>query len=189
MPLSIESEIDLLYHLSTMSEHVLPKGIFYLLLWKRLNQSSIPPAFSFKEMVDHLRTLYDESVFDNPELPESNDHDFEWHPIKNNQEEEPQLQYNEKDLSNKSETIATLPTASPVVAKTRKRPSSPTPSTPNSDTGRRSGRQKLNPHPKDEDEQQQSKIEKRKSTKDSSRISTRSIPTNDSIGTRLRGQK
>ncbi len=57
MPLSIESEIDLLYHLSTMSEHVLPKGIFYLLLWKRLNQSSIPPAFSFNEMVDHLRTL------------------------------------------------------------------------------------------------------------------------------------
>jgi len=57
MPLSIESEIDLLYHLSTMSEHVLPKGIFYLLLWKRLNQSSIPPAFSFNEMIDHLRTL------------------------------------------------------------------------------------------------------------------------------------
>ncbi len=57
MPLSIESEIDLLYHLSTMSEHVLPKGIFYLLLWKRLNQSSIPPAFSFNDMVDHLRTL------------------------------------------------------------------------------------------------------------------------------------
>jgi hypothetical protein len=57
MPLSIESEIDLLYHLSTMSEHVLPKGIFYLLLWKRLNQASIPPAFSFNEMIDHLRTL------------------------------------------------------------------------------------------------------------------------------------
>ena len=58
MPLSIESEIDLLYHLSTMSEHVLPKGIFYLLLWKRLNQASIPPAFTFNEMVDHLRTLF-----------------------------------------------------------------------------------------------------------------------------------
>lgn len=57
MPLSIESEIDLLYHLSTMSEHVLPKGIFYLLLWKRLNQASIPPDFSFNEMIEHLRTL------------------------------------------------------------------------------------------------------------------------------------
>ena len=57
MPLSIESEIDLLYHLSTMSEHVLPKGMFYLLLWKRLNQSGTPPAFTFNEMVEHLCTL------------------------------------------------------------------------------------------------------------------------------------
>ncbi|CAF0870945.1 unnamed protein product [Adineta steineri] len=196
MPLSIESEIDLLYHLSTMSEHVLPKGIFYLLLWKRLNQSSIPPNFSFNEMVDHLRTLYDESVFDNPELPESNDHDFKWIPINVKQE-----QQTEKDLSNKIEpTSSPSPPpqpSTPIVTKTRKRPMSPTSLTPNSDTGRRSGRQKLNPQIKEEEveqspsqqQQQQSKTDKRKSVKDTSRISTRSIPTSDSIGTRLRGQK
>ncbi|CAF1580668.1 unnamed protein product [Adineta ricciae] len=188
MPLSIESEIDLLYHLSTMSEHVLPKGIFYLLLWKRLNQSSIPPAFTFNEMIDHLRTLYDESVFDNPELPESNDHDFEWHPAQTEQENEAQQQV-EKDLSNKSEPTAIAPAPSPAVTKSRKRPPSPSSGTSNGDSGRRSGRSKPNTQPKDDDEQQQSKADKRKSTKDASRISTRSIPATDSIGTRLRGQK
>ncbi|CAF2846675.1 unnamed protein product [Rotaria sp. Silwood2] len=183
MPLSIESEIDLLYHLSTMSEHVLPKGIFYLLLWKRLNQSSTPPAFSFNEMVDHLRTLYDESVFDNPELPESNDHDFQWNPINIEQ------QQIEKDLSNKLETTPTTPQPS---TKTRKRPASPSSIITNNDINRRSSRQKNNTQTKDEEQQQQQqqiKVEKRKSIKDSSRISTRSIPNNDSIGTRLRGQK
>ncbi len=57
MPLSIESEIDLLYHLSTMSEHVLPKGLFYLLLWNRVNRSNCPPKYSFNEMIEHLHTL------------------------------------------------------------------------------------------------------------------------------------
>jgi hypothetical protein len=77
------------------------------------------------------------------------------------------------------------------VNKTRKRPSSPLSLTPNNDNGRRSGRQKINPQSKDDEDQsqQQMKIEKRKSMKDSPRISTRSVPTNDSIGTRLRGQK
>ncbi|CAF3238970.1 unnamed protein product [Rotaria socialis] len=180
MPLSVESEIDLLYHLSTMSEHVLPKGIFYLLLWKRLNQSSIPPAFSFNEMVDHLLILYDESVFDNPELPESQDHDFEWNPIKVEQ-------HLENDLPNKIE-----PTTPQSVTKTRKRPTSPSSTTTNSDIGRRSSRQKTSIQIKEEEQPPttpQPKIEKRKSVKDSPRISTRSIPNNDSIGTRLRGQK
>ncbi|CAF1083300.1 unnamed protein product [Rotaria sp. Silwood1] len=186
MPLSIESEIDLLYHLSTMSEHVLPKGLFYLLLWKRLNQSSIPPAFSFNEMVEHLRTLYDESVFDNPELPESNDHDFQWNPINIDQ------QQTEKDLSNKLETTpppTTITTTPQSSTKTRKHPTSPSSITTNNDINRRSSRQKNNIQTKDEEQQQQIKVEKRKSIKDSSRISTRSIPNNDSIGTRLRGQK
>ncbi|CAF0725764.1 unnamed protein product [Rotaria sordida] len=188
MPLSIESEIDLLYHLSTMSEHVLPKGIFYLLLWKRLNQSSIPPTFSFKEMVDHLRTLYDESVFDNPELPESNDHDFQWNP--GDIEQQQQQQQSEKDSSNKLETTP-IPTTPQSLTKTRKRPTSPSSITTNNDINRRSSRQKNNTQTKDEEQQQQqqTKVEKRKSIKDSSRISTRSIPNNDSIGTRLRGQK
>ncbi len=122
---------------------------------------------------------YDESVFDNPELPESNDHDFEWNPINIEQPFD-------KDLSNKLET--TPPPS--VVTKTRKRPTSPSSLTPNSDTGRRSGRQKNNTHTKDDEEQQQqTKSDKRKSIKDTSRISTRSLPNNDSIGTRLRGQK
>lgn len=95
----------------------------------------------------------------------------------------------EKDLSNKSEPTAIAPTPSPAVTKSRKRPPSPSSGTSNGDTGRRSGRSKPNVQPKDDDEQQQSKADKRKSTKDVSRISTRSIPATDSIGTRLRGQK
>jgi len=127
---------------------------------------------------------YDESVFDNPELPESNDHDFEWNPINIEQNQQQEL---EKDLSNKLETTPSTP-----LTKTRKRPTSPSSLTPNSDTGRRSGRQKNNTHTKDDEEQQQqqqTKSDKRKSIKDTSRISTRSLPNNDSIGTRLRGQK
>ena len=133
---------------------------------------------------------YDESVFDNPELPESNDQDFEWQPIKIEpllQQQQPPQQELEKDYSTKAE-----PAPSPV-PKTRKRPPSPSSLTPNNDTGRRSGRQKLNPPAKDDDDQQQIKAEKRKSAKDTSRVSTRSVPNNpnthDSIGTRLRGQK
>ncbi len=122
---------------------------------------------------------YDESVFDNPELPESNDHDFEWNPS-NIDQEQPE---SEKDLSNKLETTP------PPVTKTRKRPTSPASLTPSNDAGRRSGRQKLNPQTKDDDEPQQTKVDKRKSIKDSPRISTRSVPNNNSIGTRLRGQK
>lgn len=127
---------------------------------------------------------YDESVFDNPELPESNDHDFEWQPISVDspqplqQQQQPQAEV-DKDGGNK---VDSTPTS---VTKTRKRPTSPTSA---SDTGRRSGRQKINSSGKDE-EDQQTKVDKRKSTKDSSRISTRSGPQNDSIGTRLRGQK
>jgi hypothetical protein len=123
-------------------------------------------------------------------LPESNDHDFEWQPIKTEpikiepsllQQPQPEL---EKDLSIKFET------APSPVTKARKRPTSPSSLTPNNDTGRRSGRQKPNPQTKDDEDQQQAKADKRKSTKDSSRVSTRSVPnTNDSIGTRLRGQK
>ena len=126
---------------------------------------------------------YDESVFDNPELPESNDHDFEWQPISIESPQPQQQSDFEKDVSNKLESTPSS------VTKSRKRPTSPSTLTPNNDTGRRSGRQKINPLNKDEDEQQQLKVEKRKSTKDSSRISTRSGPNNDSIGTRLRGQK
>jgi len=124
---------------------------------------------------------YDESVFDNPELPESNDHDFEWNPINIEQ------QQTDKDLSNKLET--TPPPS--VVTKTRKRPTSPSSLTPNNDSGRRSGRQKNTTQTKDDEEeqQQQIKVDKRKSVKDSPRISTRSVPNNNSIGTRLRGQK
>ena len=124
---------------------------------------------------------YDESVFDNPELPESNDHDFEWQPISIESPQPQQQSDLEKDVSNKLESTPSS------VTKSRKRPTSPSTLTPNNDTGRRSGRQKINPLNKDEDEQL--KVEKRKSTKDSSRISTRSGPNNDSIGTRLRGQK
>lgn len=82
-------------------------------------------------------------------------------------------------------------TPSTPVGKTRKRPTSPSSLTPNNDNGRRSGRQKNNTQTKDDEEQQQqqTKADKRKSIKDSSRISTRSLPNNDSIGTRLRGQK
>ncbi len=119
---------------------------------------------------------YDESVFDNPELPESNDHDFEWNPINIDQ------QPSEKDISNKLENTPTS------ITKARKRPPSPSSLTPNNDNGRRSGRQKSNIPTKD-DEEQQAKLDKRKSLKDSARISTRSLPNNDSIGTRLRGQK
>ncbi|CAF4850304.1 unnamed protein product, partial [Rotaria socialis] len=73
---------------------------------------------------------YDESVFDNPELPESQDHDFEWNPIKVEQ-------HLENDLPNKIE-----PTTPQSVTKTRKRPTSPSSTTTNSDIGRRSSRQK-----------------------------------------------
>jgi len=81
--------------------------------------------------------------------------------------------------------------STPVNNKTRKRPTSPVSLTPSTENGRRSSRQKLNPQSKDDEEQipTQNKSEKRKSVKDSSRISTRSVPNNDSIGTRLRGQK
>lgn len=123
---------------------------------------------------------YDESVFDNPELPESNDHDFEWQPVKIESQQQVEL---EKDSSNKLEGTPSS------VTKTRKRPTSPSSLTPNNDNGRRSGRQKTNPSTKEEEDQQQTKIEKRKSVKDSPRISTRSVPNHDSIGTRLRGQK
>ena len=115
-------------------------------------------------------------------MPESNDHDFEWQPIPIESPQPQQQTELEKDVSNKLESTPSS------VTKTRKRPTSPSSVTPNNDTGRRSGRQKLNPSNKDEDEQQ-IKVEKRKSTKDSSRISTRSGPNHDSIGTRLRGQK
>lgn len=120
-------------------------------------------------------------------MPESNDHDFEWQPIPVEspqplqQQQQPQVE-GEKDVGNK---VDSTPTS---ITKARKRPTSPTSLTPANDTGRRSGRQKVNPPTKD-DEDQQTKVEKRKSTKDSSRISTRSGPQNDSIGTRLRGQK
>lgn len=170
-----------------MSEHVLPKGMFYLLLWKRLNQSGHSPAFSFNDMIEHLHILYDESVFDNPELPESNDHDFEWDPI--HIEEQPV----EKELIEKMETAPTPPPppTTPTITKTRKRATSPSSvTTPNSDTGRRSSRQQRNIQTKDDDDSQPSiKIEKRKSLKDSPRPSTRLVTSNDSIGTRLRGQK
>ena len=137
---------------------------------------------------------YDESVFDNPELPASNDHDFEWEPIKIEPELAEQQQQQEqltppleKDPSEKMDI-------NPPSAKIRKRAVSPTPSstpsTPSTDSGRRSSRQR-NPHVKDEEEQgqQQSKMDKRKSIKEASRASTRSVPATDSIGTRLRGQK
>lgn len=142
---------------------------------------------------------YDESVFDNPELPESNDHDFEWNPVgveqqpqpqsqplqqQQPQQQQPQQQQPEKDLTNKSE-----PTTPQPAPKTRKRPASPTSNSTNNDVSRRSSRQKANTQTKDEDQTPQPKVEKRKSVKDSPRISTRSIPNNDSIGTRLRGQK
>lgn len=134
---------------------------------------------------------YDESVFDNPELPASNDHDFEWEPIKieaEQVEQEQQAPPLDKDLSEKMDI-------NPPSTKTRKRAVSPTPSstpsTPSTDSGRRSSRQR-NPHVKDEEEQgqsQQSKADKRKSIKEVSRASPRSVPATDSIGTRLRGQK
>jgi hypothetical protein len=140
--------------------------------------------FINKQKTNFYSNRYDESVFDNPELPESNDHDFEWNPINIEQNQQQQPQELEKDLSNKLETTPPTP-----VTKTRKRPTSPSSLTPNNDNGRRSGRQKNNTHTKDDEEQQQIKSDKRKSVKDSSRISTRSLPNNDSIGTRLRGQK
>jgi hypothetical protein len=94
----------------------------------------------------------------------------------------------EKDLSEKMDI-------NPPSAKARKRAVSPTPSstpsTPSTDSGRRSSRQRQ-PHVKDEEEQaqpQQSKVDKRKSIKEVSRASPRSVPATDSIGTRLRGQK
>ena len=149
---------------------------------------------------------YDESVFDNPELPSTNDHDFEWEPIKidppaatptvvpiSTPSAPPSEPSSEKDSSEKIETT-------PVVTKTRKRASSPssnntTPSTPNTESGRRSSRQR-NPLIKEDDDQSvqaspqpASKTDKRKSVKEPSRTSTRASANQDSIGTRLRTQK
>ncbi|CAF0744494.1 unnamed protein product [Didymodactylos carnosus] len=65
MPLTIENEIELLFCLSTMSEYFLPKGFFYLVLWSKLSRLNEQKSYTFEEMIEHLKTLYDESVFDN----------------------------------------------------------------------------------------------------------------------------
>ena len=110
-------------------------------------------------------------------MPERNDHDFIWSPV--NIEEQ---QQSGGDLSNEFQTTS-LP-----LSKTRKRPTLSSSIATNNELGRRSSRQKNNTQTKDE-EQPPLKNDKRKSIKESSRISTRALPNSDSIGTRLRGQK
>ena len=109
-------------------------------------------------------------------MPEPRDHDFIWNPVHIEE------QQSGKDLPNKVQTTSLS------LSKTRKRPTLPSSIPTNHETGRRSSRQKNNTQTKDE-EQPPLKNDKRKSIKESPRISTRALPNSDSIGTRLRGQK
>ncbi|CAF0790314.1 unnamed protein product [Didymodactylos carnosus] len=41
------------------------EGFFYLVLWSKLSRLNEQKNYTFDEMIEHLKTLYDESVFDN----------------------------------------------------------------------------------------------------------------------------
>ncbi|CAF0835224.1 unnamed protein product, partial [Didymodactylos carnosus] len=63
MTLSIENELEILYCLSNNKEYLLSQESFYESLWLLLHRYDAYKTYTCGEMIEYLKTLYDESVF------------------------------------------------------------------------------------------------------------------------------